>query len=279
MKKITPVGLIFFLALFYVFFQAGTCLAYQFAWNVIQHRVHESQATDNRLAFEIQDDSGNYVESKSTVTAVVLKYPDGSPVTLGELLFEGPYEYIGAGFFAGGPGWYFNDPEQISDFFADIESPLVTGAYTLEVSMINGENLSATINFDFLLDLPIISSRTFQIHTDASGNVHWTWKIPEQLLLLAQSYTIQIRAGVAAYNSGEMVALYWPNLPAEMGYSIVPAGIYQDLVSQADDLRFAFQVRTSNNNARAYSSRIIFSPPSSAVSVIPKKSVVVVPLN
>jgi len=36
---------------------------------------------------------------------------------------------------------------------------------------------------------------------------------------------------------------------------------------------------SSNNNARAYSSRITFSPPSSTVSVIPKKSVVVVPLN
>lgn len=113
-------------------------MPYQFAWNIIQHRVHASQATDNRLAFEIQDDSGNYVESKSTVTTVVLKYPDGSPVKLGELLFEGPYEYIGAGFYAGGPGWYFNDPEQISVFFSDIESPLVTGAYTLEESMITG---------------------------------------------------------------------------------------------------------------------------------------------
>ena len=198
---------------------------------------------------------------------------------MGDLNFEGPFEYIGARFFPDDSRWDHYTPFQLTDFYADIESPLVTGEYTLEVSMENGQNLSATINLEFLLDLPIISSRTFQIQTDSSGNVHWTWDIPEQLLLLAKTYDITVRAGVAAMVNGEMVALYWPNLPVEVGYSIVPGSIYQDLVNQADEIRFAFQVRTSNNNARSYPRRIIEAPPSSVVSIIPKKNVVVVPLN
>ena len=276
--KIRKARYIILFALFYLLIYAGTVVAYELDWYVIQHRVHESQQLSNRLAFEIQDDSGNYVNSKSVVTAVVLKYPNGSTVTLGELLFE-YYQYIGARFFPDSSQWNFYSPEMLSDFFADIESPLVIGTYTLEVTMENGQILTKPIHFDFLLDLPVISSRSFQIHTDSTGNVHWTWRIPEQLLSLAKTYDLQVRAGVDAKFNGETVALYWPNLPIEVGYSIVPSYIYQDLVNQADEIRFTFQVRTSNNNARAYSKTIIISNPSSTVSVVPKKTAVVIPLN
>ena len=166
---------------------------------------------------------------------------------------------------------------QISDFNADILDPLVIGNYTLEVTMDSGPSLIGQIDFDFLLDLPIISSRTFQIHTDSAGNLYWTWDIPEELLTLAKTYDLQIRAGVGAMVSGEIVALYWPNVPVEMGSSFAPSSIYQDLVSRADVIRFWFQVRTSNNNARAYSKRIDVQDLSSPVSITPKKNVVVIP--
>lgn len=83
---------------------------------------------------------------------------------------------------------------------------------------------------------------------------------------------------MAAIANGQTVALYWPNIPVEMGSSFAPSSIYQDLVRRADEIHFRVQVRTSNNNARAYSNKIEVKDLSSPVSVIPKKSVVVVPL-
>jgi hypothetical protein len=167
---------------------------------------------------------------------------------------------------------------QLSDFNADITDPIIIGTYTLEVTMDSGPPLINQFDFDFLLDLPIISSRTFQIHTDSAGNLYWTWDFPEQLLALAKTYDLQMRAGVAAINSEVLVGLYWPNVPVEMGSSFAPSSIYQDLVSRSDEIRFWLQVRTSNNNARAYSNTIVVKDLSSPVSITPKKNVVVVPL-
>ena len=277
-KRIRITLLITVVALALILIQAGTSAAYQLEWHVIQHRVYESGGSLNRLAFDIIDDSGNYVSSANVVTGVVLKAPNGSAVNLSTLNFDPLFDYYGARFDLGSSAWVYYTPMQISEFRANILDPLVIGNYTLEVSMENEELLTGVIAFDFLLDLPIISSRTFQIHTDSAGNLYWTWDIPEQLLTLSKTYDLQIRAGVAAMVNGQNVALYWPNVPVEMGSSFAPSAIFQDLVSRSDEIQFWFQVRSSNNNARAYSNTIVVKDLSSPVSVTPKKNVVVVPL-
>jgi len=276
--KIRKASYIIIFALFYFVIQAGTSQAYELEWYTIQHRVFESQVSTNRLTFEIKDEYGNYVYTESVVTSVVLKYPNGSDVTLGELTYD-LYTYYRSSFNPDNSEWSYNSPIQLSDFYANIESPLVIGTYTLEVTMENGQVLTTAVNFDFLLDLPVISSRTFQIHTDSSGNVHWTWQIPEKLLTLAKSYDLRVRPGIMAMSGGKMVGLYFPSLPIEVGYAITPAIIFQDLVNMADEIQFIHQVRTTNNNARSYAKRIKISNPSSTVSIVPKKAAVVIPLN
>ena len=82
MKKYKISVLITFVALLYVLIQAQTSAAYQVAWTSIRHEVYETGGDKNRLAFEITDDSGNYVSSASVVSGVVLKNPAGSPVNL-----------------------------------------------------------------------------------------------------------------------------------------------------------------------------------------------------
>jgi hypothetical protein len=269
MKRIRTTLFITFVAMTLILIQAGTSAAYQLDWKSIQHRVYESGGSLNRLIFDILDDSGNYVSSADVVTDVVLKDPNGSPVNLSTLIFDPLFDFYGARFDLGSSAWVYNTPFQISDFYANILDPLVIGNYTLEVSMDNGPPLTGQIAFDFLLDLPVISSRTFQIHTDSAGNLYWTWDIPEQLLTLAKTYDLQIRAGVSAMVNGQEVALYWPNIPVEMGSSFAPSSIYQDLVSRADEIFFSLQVRTSNNYARAYSKTIVVQDLSSPVSVTP----------
>jgi hypothetical protein len=280
MKRIRITLIITFVALALIVIQTGTSAAYQLDWMSVQHRVYESGGSLNRLIFDILDDSENYVGSASAVTGVVLKNPSGSPVNLATLKFSPLYDYFGSRFNLATSTWDYFTPMKLSDFYADILDPLVIGTYTLEVSMENGQTLTGQIAFDFLLDLPIISSRTFQIHTDSAGNLFWTWDIPEQLLTLAKTYELQIRAGVGAMVNGQNVALYWPNVPVEMGYSFAPSSIYQDLVSRSDEIHFGFQVRTSNNNARAYSKTIVVQDLSSPVSVTPtpKEDILIFPI-
>lgn len=276
--KIRKVSYIILFALSYFVIQTGTSHAYVLYYPGIQHRVADYQASNigDKLAFEIRDDSLNYVYFEGAVTGVVLKYPNGSNVTLGDLMY-GEFIYYRSSFNPDNSEYSYESPILWSGFDANIESPLVIGTYTLEVTMENGQILTTTINFDYLLDIPVISSRTFQIHTDSTGNVHWTWQIPEKVLTLAESYNLRVRAGIAAYSGGELVALYYPTLPVEVGYSITPANIFQYLVNQADELQFAFQVITTS--ARSYTKRIIISNPSYTVSIVPKKTTVVIPLN
>jgi hypothetical protein len=134
----------------------------------------------------------------------------------------------------------------------------------------------------YLVDIPPISSRSYHIQTDSDGNVYWTWSIPIELLTLAENhpeYELQYRAGVSVLNNGQLTALFWPNIPIQMGSSFIPAATYQELLGKGDEIRFSLQVRTRNSNSRAYSNSVpvqdLLAPP----SITPKKSVVVVPMN
>jgi hypothetical protein len=278
MKRMEITLFITFVALALVLILAGTSAAYQLIDASIRFRVYESGSPLNQLYLDITDDSGNYVSSKSVVTDVVLKNPSGTTVSLSTLNFDPLYDFCGASYDPVNSAWEYNTPVQISAFYAYILDPLVIGNYSVEVSMENGENLTDTINFGFLLSLPFISSRTFQIHTDSDNNLYWTWDIPEQLLILANTYNISIRAGVSAVDNGQLVALYWPTIPVQMGSSFVPSSIYQDFVSRADEIGFFVQARTAPSISRSSSNTIVVKDLSSPVSVIPKKSGVVIPL-
>ncbi|MGV7224090.1 MAG: hypothetical protein ACQ9MH_21520 [Nitrospinales bacterium] len=278
MKRIRITLSVIFVVLALTLFQAGTSTAYQLGWTSIQHRVYESGDTINRLAFEVLDDQGEYVDTASVVTGVILRPPmpngdpdpSGSPVNLTTINFSPTPGFYGARFNTINSTWEYNPPQDLTEFNANILDPMVIGTYTLEVTTDTGPPLIGQIDFDFLLDLPIILSRTFQIQTDPSGNLFWTWDIPEQLLTLAETYDLQYRAGIGAMLNGQNVALYWPNVPVEMGFSFTPSSIFQELVNMSDEIRFWFQVRTSNNNARAYSKTIVVQDVSSPISVTPR---------
>ena len=97
MKRIRITLLVTFVALALTLIQAGTSTAYQLGWTAIQHRVYESGATINRLAFEILDDSGNYVAQRTWLLAILTSGdPNGNPVNLTTLNFSPLLDYYGA---------------------------------------------------------------------------------------------------------------------------------------------------------------------------------------
>jgi hypothetical protein len=262
--------------------------AYELDWVSIQHRVYEDRTSQNVLAFNLKDGAGDYVSESNSVTNVILRYPQpngdpdptGTPVQLNTLLFFPLFDYVPARFDTDSAQWIYDPPYLLSEFDAEIEGTLVTGTYTLEVTTDDWVTHTKTINFDEILNLPIISSRTFQIHTDLNGNISWTWDIPKELLELAETYDLVVRAGVFTYKNEEIAALSWPNMPVHVGFCFIPASVYNFLKSKGDSIKFSLNVRTNDglSKARAYSKSTVITDLNAPVSIIPKNGVVVVPL-
>ena len=260
--------------------------AYEVEWASIRHQVYDYKDDLNKLAFSLKDGSGDFVSDANSVNSVILRYPkpngdpdpSGSPVQI-DTLFEPPLDFFPARFDTDNAEWIYDPSYLFSEFYAEIEGTLVTGTYTLEVTTDDMVTHIKTINLTEILDLPAISYRTSQIHTDLSGNIHWTWRIPKQLLELSETYGLSVRAGVATFENDVLTALFWPNIPVHMGFCFVPASIYNFLKTKGDKIGFSLQVRTNNSQSRAYTKRTDITDLNSPVSIIPKNSVVVIPLN
>ena len=199
MKGIRTTLLIFLVVLALLVIRAGTCEAYKLAWTSIQHRTYESETPSNKLMFEVTDDFDLYINDANIVTSVILKYPNGTTVGLSSLVFSPLYNYYSSRYDINSASWVFNSSRQISDFKLDITTPLVIGSYTLEVNTINGEKLTKQINYDTFLDLPHVSSRTFQIHSDSAGNIHWTWDIPKVFAHSCRDIRFTDKSGCRSY--------------------------------------------------------------------------------
>ncbi|UCD77788.1 MAG: LamG domain-containing protein, partial [Desulfobacterales bacterium] len=233
---------------------------YQLGWVSIQHRVYEPikyecTKTINVLAFDMQDANGDYLTDGSVVTNVKLIDPAENVVNLSSVTFE-EYDYKGARFDRSAASWTYYDTLSLSEFDADILDPLVIGTYKLEVTTKDGITHEKPIEFDFLLKLPVISSDTFQIHSDQDGNIYWMWDIPRELLSIAENYSTSIRAGIGAYENDDLKLLVWPNVPTHMGCLFLPEYVVQELINRGNEFSFILQVRTDNSIARANSKSV-----------------------
>ena len=288
MKKLWVLSTIVIVFSLLMLINARVVAAYELLWPSIQHRVYDYKPGFNNLAFNLKDGSGNFVGDASSVNSVILRYPkpngdpdpSGTPVQLGTLKFTPLLDYIAARFDTVNAECIYDSANPLSQFDAEFQGTLVTGTYTIEVTTDDMVTHIQTIEVEEIINLPAISYRTFQIHSDLDGNIHWTWDIPKELLDLAATYNLSVRAGVSAYDNDVLTALFWPSIPVQMGFCFVPASIYNFLKSKGDTIYFSFQVRTNNvNQARSYTKSFKITDLNSPVSIFPKNSVVVVPLN
>ena len=268
---------------------ARVVAAYELVWPSITHRVYDYKPGFNNLAFNLKDGSGNFVSDASSVNSVILRYPkpngdpdpSGTPVQLGTREFTPLMDYIAARFDTVNAEWIYDSAYPLSQFDAEFQGTLVTGTYTIEVTTDDMVTHIQTIEVEEIINLPAISYRTFQIHSDLDGNIHWTWDIPKELLDLASTYNLSVRAGVSAYENDVLTALFWPNIPVQTGFCFVPANIYNFLKSKGDTLYFGFQVRTNYlSQARSYTKSIEITDLNSPVSVTPtpKEDILMFPI-
>ena len=244
---------------------------------MVQYRVYEDGRKQYLLYFNVVD-SGEYV-TEDVVTKVLLKDPNGLQVNISQIIFSVFNNYMRAYFDATTAQWiYPSSPIAFGEWRADINSALFTGEYTVEITTNDMQIHTVYADFEHF-EIPIISSKTFQINTDSDGNIYWTWNIPKSLLNLGKTYNMLVRAGIGSYTNDKINALIYVDTPIYMGSCFVPYDKLQYLRGLGNEIRFYLDERTPIAYNRSYSNSIKITDFSSPLEITPKKNAVIIPLN
>ncbi len=268
--------------------------AAQISFFRVQHREYGDGSVYNRLYFEVKDDSGAYVTSKNFISSVVLKNPSGTQVSLGTIGFYQQKAITGY-FDATSGSWHYDSALTDSSYFSvNFSEALATGTYTLTLATSGGSTLTSTFQFDGVIDFPTISSDSFQITHDDSGNIFWNWSIPDSFSLSllptmtvnsdqqvsrqdAGSSQVACIAYVEVYSGGNWAGYLTVALPALMGHVMIPSAVVQQLKTVGDEFHFLVQLRNRDNSNRSNSIPVTVAslPP----TVNSQSKVVVIPLD
>jgi hypothetical protein len=271
------VGLVFLTPCFLLTFPKIANAGYRYNWVSIQHHVYESKSPNNAVVFDLLDDQDNYVTDPSTIKSLKLIDPNENVVNISTVVQDGPMSILPWNFDIGTASWVYQTEWDWTGFWYEILDPMVIGVYKLEVTTIDDEKHEATYDFKYLLDLPIISSRSFQIHSDLNGNIYWMWDIPKELLVIANDRDTHIKAGVGALKNEKIDLLLWSRVPTYMGCLFIPQNIVQQLIDRGDEYVFMLQARTTGDMARSYAKRIVVDD-LQAITINKRKSVNIIPM-
>jgi hypothetical protein len=163
------------------------------------------------------------------------------------------------------------------EFQADILEPLIPGEeYELSVTCDDDVTYTATRIFNQAVDIPIVSSSSFQVLRDSNGNVYFSWEIPKELLEIADSYDLEYRPYLVAKTGGVIKALLWPRAPVHINMLYLPSSVLQQLDGQGTSYSYGVHVRTSDAQNRSYSNAVVVSD--LLTTVKKKNKVAVVPI-
>ena len=261
-------------------FSANAAAGYIISSGRIQHRVFEDSREYNQLYLEVKDELGDYISDGNIVTNVRLFDPNNDLVDMTPITFQPPYEITLGRFNLESGQWEFDPAFVVSAFTAEINDPLIIGTYSVEVTTEEGQLPVKECNFNQQIDnFPYVSFRSFQIHHDSLGNVHFNWDIGEKIITLAGGYQTTFKAWVKACYDQDRTNCFsnlWINVPTHMGTLYIPNTLVQQLQNSGNTFVFTVVFETSPNNYRSFSSGITVSDLLS--TVYRKKQVAVVPM-
>ncbi len=236
---------------------AGSAQAAEISWMYIQHRIYENGRSFNRLAFGLTDDNGRDQISDANFANVRLSDPRGFFVKLSDYKFSMDEEIYGT-YDPMRSQWHFNEEWQVDSWFrANFDEPLIPGVYRLKVSMPDGRTAEYEFNFKGVVALPVITSHSFELHSDPFGSLIWTWDIPDILNQMVLNLQTVVKASIDIYKESKQVGYFFIKLPTHMGYLFIPRNIVQKISAKGDQFGLRVQLETRNSNTRAYSDTLI----------------------
>ena len=232
----------------YVVFVRG---ANRLDWWYIQHRKYQDGREFNASSFAMRDAGNNYI-LEDVVSSIALYDPDGAQITPTKAGFAGKYQIAYGGYDANNGWWYFDNAlHDESGYSVTFDGILKTGTYHLVVTDKNGATYEGYRNVNSIQELPVIASETFCAFKDNDGNLLWKWGIPSNI-----NASTSVRAYVDSYNGGIFISEVYLTVPTHMGWAVVPQNLLQLIEGQGNILKLGVQLRTNDNNNRAYSSMI-----------------------
>lgn len=250
MKKTIFIATVLYISLLFI----GNSLAAEIAWMHVQHREYGDGKRVNRLSFGLVDDEINYVTSKTAVRDIQLIDPMGKPVKLSPLEF-GSVDEIFGNYDAKNSQWYFDKTWQFDSWFkANIEAPLVAGSYILSVTSAEGKKTERAYTFNEQVDLPIINADSIKLRSDSSGNMIWTWSIPEKLGSLSLNHRTRARASIDIFKDHNYSGYFSIIIPAHLSFVAIPQNVVQRINQKGNRFEVMISLETRDKNNRTYSS-------------------------
>jgi len=229
------------------------------SWMYVQNRRYENGRNINRLAFGLIDENGHNLTDGNSVADVKLYAPGGNQVKLKKYRFDSDDEIFGL-YDAIQSKWLYSSDWQFDSWFrANFSEPLVSGTYRLKVTTIDGKTAKGTCNFKSIVDLPLISSKTFTLYPDARGNVVWRWDIPENLGHMIFKHETEARASIDIYKDKKSVAYFFVKIPSHMGYVFIPRHVVQKISEKGNQFGLKVQLETGDKNSRTYSNTLVIT--------------------
>jgi hypothetical protein len=246
---------LFFVFIFGAMTAAGNAAADEIAWLYLQHREYGDRAGLNRLSFGLVDEEANYVTDKSAVNSIQLTDPSGNPVDLASVEF-GSVDEIYGNYDAKNSRWYFDANWRYDSWFSvDVKAPLVEGLYVLSVTTADGRKTERDYRFNRQVDLPIIRADSIGLRADASGNLIWTWRIPDQLGALSFNHPMRARASIDIYDDERYAGYFSVILPVHVGFVCIPKNVLQKINHKGNRFEVMISLETRDKNNRTYSKK------------------------
>jgi hypothetical protein len=250
MKKIFTIIFVFFVS---------NAAAAEISWMYVQHRIYENGRTRNRLTFGLIDENGQNLTNDEHITAVELRDPQDRFAKLSDYKFSMDEEIYGI-YDSQRSQWHFSEEWQVDSWFsANFFEPLIPGVYHLKVITADGKSTEYGFKFREVVSLPVITSRSFEIHPDSFGNVIWKWDIPDSLGHMAFNLQTVVKASIDVYKHNKQVAYFFIKLPSHMGYLFIPRNIVQKIHAKGDQFGLRVQLETRDNSTRTYSDTLLMN--------------------
>ncbi len=237
----------------------SNAFAAEVSWMYVQNRRYENGRNINRLAFGLIDKKGHNLSNSSSIADVKLYAPGGKQVKLKKYRFASDEEIFGL-YDTIKSQWFYSDTWQFDSWFrANFSEPLIPGIYRLKVTTIDGKTAEGNYNFKAIVDLPLISSKTFTLYPDAHGNVVWRWDIPENLGHMIFNHQTEIRASIDINKNTRQIAYFFVKIPSHMGYVFIPRDVVQKISEKGNQFGLKVQLETGDKNSRTYSNTLVIT--------------------
>jgi hypothetical protein len=234
-----------------IFFPCIANATYHLNSFAVNNRIFEDGNQFNRLTFEVVDNKSQY-PSTDVMGSITLTDPNGQNLVV-TVKYESYFAIQGIVNLNNGMTTTYQPEFFYSYYSTDFSYQLVTGIYKLTFTDKDGEVSNKNFTFNGIVNPPLFPSNSYNYYFDKDGNFFWRW---QQMPSLMDPNMYSIKASIVVYDKLEnFIGEVFAFIPTNIEQMFVPKETFNMVLSRGT-LKLQTQVRTKDNNNRAYSSEV-----------------------